>query len=256
VYLNPRPNTKYGGIYETTNGLSSWYDALAVTFNKRFSHGFQSLLSYTWAHAIDDGQGGGGNAIFYSSPFSTYNGNYVFDKGSGSLDQRHRLVYSLVYQTPNMHGDNFLVKYVVNGWQFSSITTLASGRPAGSPSIRLTDVPVTGMLSSSSLDGFGQNSRVPFLPVNSLYTPASYRADIRVTKIVSLPWENVKLFLSGEAFNISNSWSPTGLTNQVYTEAKGVLTLTPTAYGIGSGDGGFPDGTQARRLQISARIVF
>jgi hypothetical protein len=35
-----------------------------------------------------------------------------------------------------------------------------------------------------------------------------------------------------------------------------VLTLTPSAYGVGSADGGFPDGTQARRLQISARIVF
>ncbi len=39
--------------------MSSYYDALAVTFEKRFSHGFQSLLSYTWAHEIDDGQGGG-----------------------------------------------------------------------------------------------------------------------------------------------------------------------------------------------------
>src|ERR1700719_2773822 len=34
VYLNPRPNTKYGAIDETTNGLSSWYDALTVSFDK------------------------------------------------------------------------------------------------------------------------------------------------------------------------------------------------------------------------------
>ncbi len=47
------------------------------------------------------------------------------------------------------------------------------------------------------------------------------------------------------------------MTSQEYLEStKGVLTLTPTAFGIGSADGGFPDGTQARRLQISARFSF
>jgi len=97
---------------------------------------------------------------------------------------------------------------------------------------------------------------VPFLPVDGIYTPPSYREDLRLTKIVPSPWESVKVYLSGEAFNISNSWSPTSMTTQEYTEAKGVLTLTPSAYGVGSADGGFPDGTQARRLQISARIVF
>jgi len=62
--------------------------------------------------------------------------------------------------------------------------------------------------------------------------------------------------LNFEAFNISNSWSPTSMTTQEYTEAKGVLTLTPGAYGVGSADGGFPDDTQARRLQASIRVVF
>ena len=67
----------------------------------------------------------------------------------------------------------------------------------------------------------------------------------------------LKLYLNFEAFNISNSWSPTAMTTQEYVESsKGVLTLTPTAYGVGSADGGFPDGTQARRLQVSARISF
>jgi hypothetical protein len=38
--------------------------------------------------------------------------------------------------------------------------------------------------------------------------------------------------------------------------AKGVLTQQVGSYGIGSSDGGFPDGTQARRLQVSARFTF
>jgi outer membrane receptor protein involved in Fe transport len=256
VYLNPRPNTKYAGVYETTNGVSSWYDGLAVTFEKRFAHGFQSLASYTWSHAIDDGQGTSTNAVFTgSTSIWTYPGNYVFDKGSSQIDQRHRFSYSFVWAPTFMHSDNLFARYVVNNWQLSSITTMGSGRPT-SETIRLTDTPVTGMLSTSSINGFGGNTRVPFLPVDSLYTPPSYREDLRLTKVIPLPKERIKFSMSFEAFNISNTWAPTALTTQAYTEAKGILTFTPTAFGVGSADGGFPDGTQARRLQASARITF
>ena len=259
VYLNPRPNTKYAGVYETTNGVSSFYDALAVTFDKRFSHGFQSLASYTWSHAIDDGQGSSTNAVFTGSTGNwTYNGNYGYDKGSSNNDQRQRFVYSFIWSPTFTHHEGMFFKYVVNNWQLSSIMTIATGHPTGSESIRVTDTPVTGMLSTFSINGFGGNGRVPFLPVNGLYTPAIYRDDLRVTKMIPLGGDNNvrKLYLIAEAFNISNSWSPTSLTTQAYTEAKGVLTLTPTAFGVGQGDGGFPDGTQARRLQIALRLTF
>jgi hypothetical protein len=261
VYTTPRPNTKYGAVLETTNGTNSYYDALAVTFEKRFSHGFQSLASYTWSHEIDEGQGGGSSAIFYSSASSyTYDGNYGFERGSGLLDQRHRLVYSLIWAPTPVRSSNSALAYLANGWQFSAITTLASGRPTGSPTIRVVSdptLPAGSFLSTSTIDGFsGGNSRVPFLPVDSIYTPASYRADVRLTKSIPLASEKVRLFLNFEVFNVSNSWSPTAMSTQEYTATKGVLQLTPTAYGIGNADGGFPDGTQARRMQISARLTF
>jgi hypothetical protein len=268
VYAGSRPNTAFGPVEEVTNGVSSYYDALAVTFEKRYSHGFQSLVSYTWSHEIDDGQGAATNAIFFSSlsPW-TYNGQYTYDKGSGILDQRHRLSFAFVYTPTFMHSDSFFAKYFVNNWQLSSITTLMSGRPNGSLTIRTTDTPVANMLFNSTINGFGGNSRVPFLPVNSLYTPPVYREDLRLTKIIPLG-ERFKLTLNAEAFNVSNTWSPTSLFSQAYCEgsgcilpngSKGVtgnLYYTPTAFGFGSGDGGFPDGTQARRLQVSARLIF
>ena len=51
--------------------------------------------------------------------------------------------------------------------------------------------------------------------------------NFRLTKIIPLPRESIKLALNFEAFNIANNWSPTALTTQAYTEAKGVLTYTP-----------------------------
>jgi hypothetical protein len=113
-------------------------------------------------------------------------------------------------------------------------------------------------LLSNSLIGFDTASRVPFLPVDSIYTPASYRADLRLSKNIPFNIKDrlITLQLNFEAFNISNSWSPTAMATQEYTATKGVLTPTPTAWGFGTADGGFPDGTQARRLQINARLQF
>jgi len=34
---------------------SSWYHALTVNVEKRFSKGFELFSSYTWSHSIDDG---------------------------------------------------------------------------------------------------------------------------------------------------------------------------------------------------------
>ncbi len=92
------------------------------------------------------------NAIFFSplSPW-TYNGNYTYDKGSGLLDQRHRLNYCVCVDAPTfIHSDSKFAKYVVNNWQLSSITTLMSGRPNGSLTIRMTDTPVAGMLFAAT----------------------------------------------------------------------------------------------------------
>jgi hypothetical protein len=257
MYLGNRPDPRYGAIYQDENGVNSYYNALTVQLRKRFSHGLMADLSYTWAHEIDDGQSTGSGALFFSSANNwLYNGNYKADKGSGSLDQRHRVVFSFVWAPTITHRDGAFFKYVVNNWQLSSITSLQSGRPYGSPTVRVTDTPVAGMFSNFSLDGSGLNGRVPFLPVNAIYTPPQYHSDVRLSKIIPIQ-ERVKLYLNFEAFNISNSWAATGFTStQAYSEAKGVLTATPQLLYIPSSDGGFPDGTQARRMQVGARVVF
>ena len=259
IYQNPRPNTKYGTVYDDANGIDSVYSALVLSLTKRFSHGIQMLASYTWAHEIDDGQGAGTNAIFYSSINTTYNGNNAFERGSGSLDQRHRFVYSFVWQPTVTHSNTPFARYVLNNWQLSAITTFAAGRPAGSPTIRVSTAGPTGLISTTYINGFIGSTRVPWLPVNSIYTPPSYRADARISKLIPIPVKDrtLSLYLNFEAFNISNSWAATSMATQEYAETKaGVLTATPTAWGYGTADGGFPDGTQARRVQVSLRLTF
>jgi len=258
VLIGSRPDTRYGSINQAENGVTSSYNALVVQVNKRFSRGFQASLSYTWSHEIDDGQSfGQSNAnTFLNNAFDwVNNGNYKAERGNGLEDQRHRFVLSWIWAPTFTHGNSFIHKYLVNNWQLSSITTINSSRPYGSPTIRLTDTPVTGMFSNFTLNGSGLGTRVPFWAVNSVYQPAVYKSDARLSKI--LPFgERYKLALNFEAFNVSNSWSPTSMSKQAFTEAKGILTLTPTAYNQGLGDAATPDGTLARRLQVSARFTF
>jgi len=116
---------------------------------------------------------------------------------------------------------------------------------------------VSERLSSSTLDGLPGNGRPPFLPVDKLYVPPHYREDARISKILPFGEAHpVKLYLNFEAFNLTNTISFTSETFQAYTATKNVLTPTPAAFGVGNGDGGFPDGTEARRLQFSVRVMF
>ncbi|HXB67682.1 MAG TPA: TonB-dependent receptor [Candidatus Acidoferrales bacterium] len=257
MYLGAtRPDARYGAIYQDENGVNSYYNALAIQARKRFSHGFWADVSYTWAHEIDDGQSNGSGALFFNSANNwLYNGNYKADKGSGALDQRHRLAISWIWQPTITHRSGAFFKYVVNNWQLSSSTFMYSGRPT-TLTVRVTDTPVTGMFSNFNLDGSGLNGRAPFLPIDSFYTPQRYKSDARISKIIPFG-EKTRLLLNFEVFNISNSWAATGFTSsQAYSEAKGVITATPQNIGIPGSDGGFPDGTQARRAQVGARLVW
>ena len=133
---------------------------------------------------------------------------------------------------------------------------MSSGHPYGSETISVKDTPVTGMFSNFSLNGSGLSLRVPFLPYNSYYLPATYRTDARISKTIPIG-ERVKASLMLDVFNIANTWSARGYTSsQAYTETKGVLTPTPQSLYVPSSDAIPPDGTEARRMQIGLRISF
>jgi hypothetical protein len=266
-----RPNSNFGALTEDGNGVVSFYDGLAVQLDKRFSHGLQGSLSYTWSHELDDGQGFGQATqnIFLSNAFAwLQNNNFRLDYGNGQENQPQRLAIAWIWAPTITHREGAVYKYLVNNWQLSSITTINSRRNFGSPSISDSSTPVVaGQFSTFSINGTGLGSRVPFLPVNSKYQPALYRDDVRLSKI--LPFnDRYKLSLNFEAFNISNSWSPTSMNNGAFTESGtagpagacfpvATPCLIPVStYGTGSGDAYVPDGTEARRLQVSARFDF
>ena len=252
--LANRVDPRYNRINQVENGGLSYYDGLAVQANKRFAHGLQAQLAYTWSHAIDFNQGAGGDNIFFSAgPTSYYNGDFAGEKGSSVLDVRHRLVINSVWRPTFSKGTGMASKYLINGWELSQITTLQSSPPV-TPVVQVTGSGFTGAAFSGSLNGLGGSSRVPFEALNSVDVDRIYRVDARLTK--TLPFsERVNLNLYFEGFNIFNTPYDTAVRNAQYQVTGGVLSPIST-YRSGTASQAFPDGTNARRAQVGLRLTF
>src|SRR6202051_2046681 len=104
-----------------SNGTSN-YNGLTANLRKRFSQHYEFLASYTWSHAIDDSTDLQSTLTPQDSYFPSA------DRSTSTFDQRHRFVFSGVYQTGRLGGDGFASKLFSN-WTFAPLIELGSGRP-------------------------------------------------------------------------------------------------------------------------------
>jgi Carboxypeptidase regulatory-like domain/TonB dependent receptor len=104
-----------------SNG-SSVYHGLTANLKKRFGNHYEFLASYTWSHAIDD-------STDLQSPLAPQDSYFPSLERSTSLfDQRHRLVFSGVYQSGKLAGAGFASRFF-SDWTIAPIVEFASGRP-------------------------------------------------------------------------------------------------------------------------------
>ena len=130
---------------------------------------------------------------------------------------------------------------------------MASAEPA-TATVSGAAFPGVSLAYTSTLNGSGGWSRVPFYPVNSYDIDRTYRVDGRLTR--ALPFsERVRGYLMFEAFNIFNTQYNTSLNTSAFTSSGGVLKPVAGA-GTGNQSTAFPDGTDARRCQVALRVTF
>jgi hypothetical protein len=130
---------------------SSVYHGLTATFRKRMNKHYEFLTSYTWSHAIDD-------STDLQSPLSPQDSYRLRDERSNStFDQRHRLVFSAVFQTGKLAGTGFMSKFLSN-WSFAPILDIASGRPFNIQSDRDTNFDFGATDRPFAASGPGKNS--------------------------------------------------------------------------------------------------
>jgi hypothetical protein len=248
-------DSRYGRIYQAENGGNSSYNALALQFRKRMSHGLTVQAAYTWSHAIDDAQQAGASATIGYAQSNLLSGNYSADKGSSATDQRHRATINWLWAPKFTASNSLAARYLINGWELSSITTMASSQPTTAyASVSGTQFTGVSFYATSTLNGSGGWNRVPFWPVNSLDVDKMYRVDARLSR--NLPFtEKVNGTLIFEAFNAFNTQYNTAVNTSAYVATKGILAPV-SGLGVGNQSQGFPDGTNARRAQVAFRVVF
>ena len=265
TYTTPLYTQKYdqshGVLNHIYNGGRLYYDGLVVTVTRQQSRWAQGSLSYTWSHAIDLGLGAGADNIYYTDPpVTVYNDDQRFEKGRSPLDQRHRLVASGLIAPPKKDFGSGFANSSLNGWQLSAIETYAT--PQGvDPLVSINGLPpaLANDVYSSTISGIGigfaSYQRVPFYPRSSLNLGTTLKTDLRLTKDVKLPREQ-NLSLNFEVFNAFNYNTTTSVQQvAIFANANGTLTPSATA-GQGTASAGFPDGTNARREQVSVRFNF
>jgi len=252
LYAN-RIDKRYGRLNVIESNNNTYYNAMVLQFRRRMTRGLMASVNYTWSHSIDYGQRGGDSNIFFSGgPTTLFNGDYRGEKGSGSLDQRHRFVANTVWSPELSKRTDAVGRLLFNGWQLSQITTLASAQP-DTAYVYSSGTPFPGY-AYYSLNGFGGNTRVPWWPVSNIDIDQIYRTDARLSKILPFT-EQVKLYVNFDVFNLFNHVSNTVIETRAFTATNGVIRPN-ASYGQGKASGGFPDGTNARRAQFSMRVTF
>ncbi len=131
-----RPFPQFGNVIMLgTSGGNSFYNALTVKAQKRFSKGFSLLTAYTFSKLLDNITG---NSNFFapdstSSVIDTY--DRTRDYSLSSVDTPHRFTLSGAYELPFGRGRMLLasaggfIDRLVSGWQLNGIVTYQSGFP-------------------------------------------------------------------------------------------------------------------------------
>ena len=111
------------------------YNALQVKLEKRFSHGLQFLVAYTWSKSIDEGSLPGGAGELGSFTSLQDPNDYKLERGLSTFDIPQVFQVGYTYELPIGHGKallgkaNSVVNAIIGGWQTTGLWRFNNGRP-------------------------------------------------------------------------------------------------------------------------------
>ena len=267
-----RPFPALGLVDYKTSDSNSTFHALQLQLRRNFSHGFLISANYEWAHSINDGSVGGGEAL------APENINCrACDRGSSDQDIRQVFTASVVWELPVGHGKHFaggvsgLFGTFLSGWELSGIGTARTGRPVNILVTRkTTDLPdqnnanqrpnyVAGVpqdpthqtvqdwlnLTAYSVPAKGMWGN---LGKNTARGPGLWQMDPALTKRTKLK-ERLELDFRAEAFNVFNRAQYGDPVNSISNAAQFGQIIAPintTATGSGT----------PRQIQLMLRLIF
>jgi len=102
---------------------STWYDAVQLKLDKRFSHGLQALVGYTYSRTEDN------IATLGLHPSLSIRERAPGVSGSKVIDIPNIFTFSATYELPLAQNTTGLAHTLAGGWALSVITLYHSGDP-------------------------------------------------------------------------------------------------------------------------------
>jgi hypothetical protein len=251
--INPlaRPLPQLGSINVFESAASSVYHGATLSIRRHMTSGIYFMLSYTFAHAIDDGQ----DALVAGRPATAQN-SYApnSEKGPSVTDQRHRFALSWVLAPTPFHRDHEWLGRIFNDWKISGVITVGSGRPLSAT-----------VIGDANQDGNNSNDRLPGLGRDSLVGPDYATTDLRLTRRLHVG-ERLKVELAIESFNLLNrdnqrvQITPDGFESTaaqfVETDKTIGINIFSAQYRIPRNPLRATDAYAPRRIQLALKLTF
>jgi hypothetical protein len=174
-----RPFPQFGNIRTHRDDGTSIYHAGQLRVEKRFTHGYTLLASYTWSKLLE--------RVSFLNPTDT-----EYEKRISANDAPHRIVLSGIWELPfgrkRRWGANWngLRAAVLGGWQLQGIWQAQSGRPLelgnlyfnGDPRTLLTTI--DGSTVDAAFDTSGFYFTDAAVRTNGVVDPSKQRNDPRI----------------------------------------------------------------------------
>jgi hypothetical protein len=119
-----RPYPEFGSVNFFSNSGYSWYHALQMQVERRYSQGFTFQLGYTLSKSME--------AVQYLNPVDPLPYESI-----GTFDRPHRLTMSGIWDIPFGKGRSYgstmpaPIQFIAGGWQLNGIVIRQSGPPLG-----------------------------------------------------------------------------------------------------------------------------
>jgi hypothetical protein len=120
-----RPYNNFGGLLYWSHRGDATYHGFQTLFRTKIKRS-ELNLAYTWSHSIsnvvlDDSSGGFGVATM------TDRADASLDRGNSAINRPHIFTANAVFFLPSFSGQNAFVKNAIGGWEYTVISTLATG---------------------------------------------------------------------------------------------------------------------------------
>lgn len=239
----------FGSINAQLSDGNSWYNALKVDLNRRFSNNITFLASYTWSHTIDD-----------SSDLQTLLipqdvNRFDLEKANALFDQRHRFVFSGAWMSPSDWRGAGGWKSVFADFTVAPIFEFSSGRPFNIITNVDTNNDQATQTDRPNVDANGRLTLpAPFttgnLGRNMGITHNFMSLDLGITRSIRMG-ERFKLDIIAQGFNMFNRFNE-GSASPLFSDVD--------AWGQRSSNGRFFSRPTAsydpRQFQFGAKLTF